>query len=117
MLHVNGTIYVLNTFPVKVFDLLYLNGICLSRRSLKFRKRNLKSCMKEVRGRVEFVTEYEGRNATDVRKRLEEVMASRGEGLILKHPASEYVLNGRNKDWVKVKPEYMVGQTSFFLYL
>ncbi|KAI6010699.1 DNA ligase 4 [Pisolithus orientalis] len=40
-------------------------------------------------------------------------MAARGEGLILKHPDSEYTLNGRNKDWIKVKPEYMdnLGET------
>ncbi|KAL5513056.1 LIG4 [Sanghuangporus vaninii] len=97
----------------KVFDLLYLNGICLSGRSLKFRKRNLRAYMKEVKGRLEFVTEYEGRNVNDIRKRLEEIIANRGEGLILKHPVSEYVLNGRNKDWVKVKPEYMdnMGET------
>lgn len=29
-------------------------------------------------------------------------MEGRGEGLILKHPDGEYVLNGRNKDWIKV---------------
>ena len=34
--------------------------------------------------------------------RMEDVMANRGEGLILKHPDAEYVLNGRNKDWIKV---------------
>ena len=39
---------------------------------------------------------------------MDEVMEARGEGLILKHPDSEYTLNGRNKNWVKVKPEYMV---------
>jgi len=56
-------------------------------------------------------------------------METKGEGLILKHPDGEYVLNGRNKDWIKVrrntphpwdlqltfhpkvKPEYMVGAT------
>lgn len=30
-------------------------------------------------------------------------MEARGEGLILKHPDGEYVLNGRNKDWIKVR--------------
>ncbi|EJD07416.1 DNA ligase 4 [Fomitiporia mediterranea MF3/22] len=97
----------------KVFDLLYLNGMCLTKRSVKFRKRNLKAYVKEVKGRLEYVTEYEGRSASDVRKRLEEIMANRGEGLIIKHPNSEYILNGRNKDWVKVKPEYMdnMGET------
>ncbi|KAH8116296.1 DNA ligase 4 [Phellopilus nigrolimitatus] len=97
----------------KVFDLLYLNGMSLARRSVKFRKRNLRAYVKEVKGRMEFVTEYEGKSVADVRKRLEDVMDNRGEGLILKHPNSEYILNGRNKDWIKVKPEYIdhMGET------
>ena len=87
---------------VKVFDLLYLNGMSLLHRSTKFRKRNLRSCLKEIAGRIEFVTEHEGKTGKDVRRRMEEVMANRGEGLVLKHPDAEYVLNGRNKDWIKV---------------
>ena len=57
---------------------------------------------------MEYVVTYEGRTVVDVKRRLEEVMENRGEGLILKHPNATYILNGRNKDWVKVKPEYMV---------
>lgn len=108
--------YVLPVFTsnkVQIFDILYLNGQCLARRSLKFRKRNLKAYVKEIKGRLEYVAEYEGKTVDDVRKRLDDVMENRGEGLILKHPGSEYVLNGRTKDWVKVKPEYMdnMGET------
>ena len=95
-------------FLVKVFDLLYLNGMSLHNKSLKFRKRNLRACIQPVPGRLEFVVEFEGRTAKDVRQRMDDVMEARGEGLILKHPDSEYTLNGRNKDWIKVKPEYMV---------
>lgn len=97
----------------KVFDLLYLNGMSLHKKSLKFRKRNLRACIKEIPGRMEFTTEFEGKTAKDVRQRMDEIMAARGEGLILKHPDSEYTLNGRNKDWIKVKPEYMdnLGET------
>ncbi|GJE90990.1 DNA ligase 4 [Phanerochaete sordida] len=97
----------------KVFDLLYLNGQSLLQRSTRFRKRNLRSCLSEVKGRLEFVSEYEGKTAQDVRLRMEEIMNNRGEGLIMKHPDSEYVLNGRNKDWIKVKPEYIdnMGET------
>ncbi len=116
------------TFSVKVFDLLYLNGVSLLRKSTKYRKRNLRSCFKEVKGRLEFVTEFEGKTAKDVRRKMEDIMANRGEGLVLKHPDAEYVLNGRNKDWIKVggrclcsglrcspilrqvKPEYMVSK-------
>ncbi|KAI0766955.1 DNA ligase 4 [Trametes elegans] len=97
----------------RVFDLLYLNGMSLLHKSLKFRKRNLRSCLQPVQGRIEFVTEFEGRTAKDVRSRMDEIIVERGEGLIMKHPDSEYVLNGRNKDWIKVKPEYMdnMGET------
>lgn len=58
--------------------------------------------MKEVSGRIELVVEFEGRTAKDVRQRMEDIMATRGEGLIMKHPDAEYVLNGRNRDWIKV---------------
>ena len=97
---------------VKVFDLLHLNGMSLLHRSTKFRKRNLRSCLKEVPGRIEFVVEDEGTTAKDVRRRREDIVANRGEGLVLKHPDAEYVLNGRNKDWIKVKPEYMASSVS-----
>jgi len=97
----------------KVFDLLYLNGQSLIHKSTKFRKRNLKSCIKEVHGRIEFVVDFEAKTAKDVRKKMEDIMAARGEGLVMKHPDAGYVLNGRNKDWIKVKPEYMdnMGET------
>lgn len=94
---------------VKVFDLLYLNGMSLHKKSLKFRKRNLRACIKDIPGRIEFITEFEGKTAKDVKQKMDDILAARGEGLILKHPNSEYVPNGRNKDWIKIKPEYMVG--------
>lgn len=87
---------------VKVFDLLFLNGMSLLHKSLKFRKRNLKACIRPVKGRLEFTTEKEGKTAEDVRAEMDIIMANRGEGLVMKHPDSEYTLNGRNKDWIKV---------------
>lgn len=103
----------------KVFDLLYLNGQSLLHKSCKFRKRNLRTCFTERQGRIEFVTEFQGKTAKDVRERMEVVMQARGEGLIMKHPDGEYVLNGRNKDWIKVKPEYMdnMGETADVIVL
>ncbi|KAF7294400.1 DNA ligase [Mycena kentingensis (nom. inval.)] len=97
----------------KVFDLLYLNGTSLLEMAVRARKRNLKNCVREIKGRVEYATEYEGTTAKDVRARLDEVMESRGEGLVIKHPKAKYILNGRNNDWIKVKPEYMdnMGET------
>lgn len=88
---------------VKVFDLLYLNGMSLLDKSVTFRKKNMKHCVKEITGRIEFCTEYRGKTAKDVRERMEQVMENRGEGLVIKHPLSKYILNGRNSDWIKVR--------------
>ncbi|KAF8638944.1 hypothetical protein AX16_010418 [Volvariella volvacea WC 439] len=103
--------------PLKIFDLLYLNGQSLIHRSTNFRKKNLRACMKEILGRIEFAVEYRGITAKDIRDRMDEIMANRGEGLVIKHPMAKYVLNGRNMDWIKVKPEYMdnLGETADLL--
>jgi DNA ligase-4 len=94
---------------VKVFDMLFINGRSLLGEPLSKRKREMHMALKEVPGRVEFVAEFRGRTVEDVRTRLAQVMADRGEGLVLKHSRSTYIPNGRNHDWIKVKPEYMVG--------
>lgn len=85
-----------------MFDLLYLNDICLLDRSVSFRKRNMREYIKEVKGRIEFTVEFKAKSAKDVRQRMDQVMADRGEGLVMKAPRSQYVLNGRTNDWIKV---------------
>lgn len=62
----------------------------------------MKHCVKEITGRIEYVTEYRGKTAQDIRDKMDKVMEARGEGLVIKHPLSKYVLNGRNSDWIKV---------------
>ena len=64
---------------------------------------------------MELATEFEGKTAQDVRTRMEEIMAQRGEGLVIKHPDSEYVLNGRNKDWIKVSVFLVLGATMLLI--
>ena len=93
---------VISNDVVKVFDMVYLNGMSLIHKSTRFRKRNMRSCVKEKSGRIEFVLESEGKTSKDVRERMLEIFKERGEGLVLKHQSAEYVLNGRNKDWIKV---------------
>ncbi|THU99099.1 ATP-dependent DNA ligase [Dendrothele bispora CBS 962.96] len=95
----------------KVFDLLYINGISALDRSLSFRKRNMRAYIKEIKGRVEYATQSTGKDAKAIRDKMEEIMEKQGEGLVIKHPMSKYILNGRNKDWIKVKPEYMDGMS------
>ncbi|KAF8582783.1 DNA ligase 4 [Ramaria rubella] len=97
----------------KIFDCLFLNGKSLIHKTLEARKKNMRLCVSEVHGRIEYVQEFEGRTAKDVRARMDEIIENRGEGLILKHPKGQYTLNGRNIDFIKVKPEYMdnMGET------
>lgn len=87
---------------VKIFDLLYLNDQSLLNTKVSIRKKNMRKYVKEIKGRIEYTTEFKAKSAKDVRERMDQVMAERGEGLVMKQPASAYVLNGRNNDWIKV---------------
>ena len=73
----------------------------------------MRTCLKEVKGRLEFAVEFKAKTAKEVREKMDTIMESRGEGLVNKHPLSKYILNGRNSDWIKVKPEYMVRFPNF----
>ncbi|KAL1413255.1 DNA ligase (ATP) [Vanrija albida] len=95
----------------KVFDILYLNGKCLTGSRLSERKRLLKSGrvfrdLDNFRGRLEFVDERLGQSGKDIRDMLESVLESKGEGIVVKRVDSTYQTNSRGADWVKVKPEY-----------
>ena len=65
----------------------------------------MRKYIKEIKGRIEFTTEFKAKTAKDVRQMMDQVMADRGEGLVMKQPASAYVLNGRNNDWIKVRTD------------
>ncbi|GHJ87568.1 hypothetical protein NliqN6_3970 [Naganishia liquefaciens] len=96
----------------KVFDILMLNGTCLTNYTLRKRREVLCSKSGEPRvfrpvlGRLELADVWEGKDASDIKDRLEWVMENRGEGLVIKNPVAAYELNGRSEQWIKVKPEY-----------
>ncbi|KAF2773948.1 ATP-dependent DNA ligase [Teratosphaeria nubilosa] len=91
----------------KVFDCLHLNGVDLIRYNLRKRREALQKSVKPVARRLEIHEYQEAKNASEVETMLRQVIATGGEGLVLKNPRSEYRLNDRDDDWVKVKPEYM----------
>jgi len=62
----------------------------------------MKAYVREIKGRIEHVSQSTGKDAKAIRNKMQEIMDDRGEGLVIKHPMSKYVLNGRNKDWIKV---------------
>jgi DNA ligase 4 len=91
----------------RVFDILLLNDQPLTRYTLRDRRRALEQAVRPVHRRLEI---HEFTKATDpdaIEPRLREIVSNASEGLVLKNPRSQYRLNSRNDDWVKVKPEYM----------
>ncbi|KAM3422940.1 DNA ligase [Cercospora zeina] len=91
----------------RVFDCLYLNDKPLTQYTLRDRRRALEGAIQNVSRRLEIHTYSEGKSATDIEPALRKVLETGSEGLVIKNPRSEYRLNERNDDWIKVKPEYM----------
>lgn len=91
----------------RVFDILYLNDVPLTRYTLRDRRRALERSVKSVHRRLEIHEHTVATKEKDVEDALRQIVASASEGLVLKNPRSMYRLNDRNDDWMKVKPEYM----------
>ncbi|KAF2216458.1 hypothetical protein CERZMDRAFT_109349 [Cercospora zeae-maydis SCOH1-5] len=91
----------------RVFDCLYLNDKPLTQYTLRDRRRALEGAIQNVNRRLEIHTYSEGKAAADIEPELRNVLETGSEGLVIKNPRSEYRLNERNDDWIKVKPEYM----------
>lgn len=68
----------LNTnWVVKIFDLLYLNGMSLIDKKLSARKKNMRAYVSQVPGRMEYVEEFEGKTAKDVRTHMNGIIENR----------------------------------------
>ncbi|THX88607.1 ATP-dependent DNA ligase [Aureobasidium pullulans] len=91
----------------RIFDCLYLNDEVLTNYSLRDRRKALVSAVNNVHRRFEIHEYVEATTAADVEPELRKVVAESSEGLVMKNPRSVYLLNSRNSDWMKVKPEYM----------
>lgn len=91
----------------KVFDILYLNGQDLISYNLRERRHALETVVKPVDRRIEILDYTIGHTWEDIERALRKVVAEASEGLVVKNPRSAYILNARNDDWIKVKPEYM----------
>lgn len=91
----------------RVFDILYLNDVSLTRYTLRDRRAALMASVKPVHRRLEIHDYTVARKPSDIEPLLRKVVAEASEGLVLKSPRSAYRLNERNDDWMKVKPEYM----------
>ncbi|KAK3996048.1 hypothetical protein QBC44DRAFT_319059 [Cladorrhinum sp. PSN332] len=91
----------------RVFDILYLNDVCLTGYELRDRRKALERVVKGEPRRLEIHPYEAAKSADAIEPLLRNVVAEASEGLVLKNPGSRYQLNSRNNDWIKVKPEYM----------
>lgn len=91
----------------RVFDCLYLNDKDLTHYTLRDRRKALSGSVETIHRRLEIHKYEEATQASQIEPMLRNVVAESTEGLVLKNPRSEYRLNDRNDDWIKVKPEYM----------
>nr|POF13694.1 dna ligase 4 [Quercus suber] len=91
----------------RVFDCLFLNDRELTHYTLRDRRKALAASISSIWRRIEVHEYKEASRAEEVDPYLRQIVAEASEGLVLKNPRSEYRLNERNDDWIKVKPEYM----------
>lgn len=91
----------------KIFDCLYLNDVDLTKYTLRKRREALSKSINSIFRRFEIHEYEEATEASEIEPHLRHVVEESNEGLVLKNPRSQYRLNDRNDDWIKVKPEYM----------
>ncbi|KNC97744.1 DNA ligase I, ATP-dependent (dnl1) [Spizellomyces punctatus DAOM BR117] len=103
-----------------VFDLMYLNGESLIKRSFRERRDAMRSAFKEIKGRFEFVPQIETRDADELQEFLTRSLQAGCEGLMVKildKPAvtgsetllATYEPDKRTESWLKVKKDYVEG--------
>jgi DNA ligase-4 len=68
--------------PVKIFDILYLNDVCLTHKRLSERKRLLLSNkifnnIDDYKGRIEYAEEQKGKSGKDIRAMLERILETK----------------------------------------
>ncbi|SCU79578.1 LANO_0A06766g1_1 [Lachancea nothofagi CBS 11611] len=96
-----------------IFDLVYLNGVSLTRLPLHVRKEYLKAILTPVPYAVEILPGLRSEDPSAITTSLQRAIEMGSEGLILKQYSSTYDIGARNDHWVKIKPEYFedLGET------
>lgn len=70
---------------VKIFDILSLNGVSLVSKTLRIRKGLMRKHVSEVQGRIEYVQEFIGKTAKDVRMRMDEIIENKSVHLVVEN--------------------------------
>lgn len=93
------------------FDLIYLNGESLLKRTLRERRGLLYEHFKEVDNEFYFAKSLDSSSVEDIQIFLDESVKSSCEGLMIKTLDSEasYEPSRRSRNWLKVKKDYIDG--------
>lgn len=91
------------------FDLIYLNGESLLKKSFHERRTTLRKHFAVVPGKFRFAESMDTANIGDIELFMKQAMNSACEGLMIKSldVDAEYVPNKRN--WLKLKKDYLAG--------
>ncbi|CAG8469411.1 2306_t:CDS:10 [Acaulospora morrowiae] len=97
-----------STYPLfVVFDVVLINGKMIIDQPLERRREWLRSLITDKPGHLKVLGHKVGREMKDLSEALDEANMKRQEGIIIKKPTSNYVLNERTDDCIKVKLDYL----------
>ncbi|KAJ7244781.1 DNA ligase I [Mycena haematopus] len=94
------------------FDLLYLNGEPLLKKSLQERRELLRKHFQVVAGEFDFAKSSDGETTDEIQAFLEQSVKDGCEGLMVKMletDASFYEPSRRSINWLKLKKDYLAG--------
>jgi DNA ligase-4 len=97
----------MSSFIDVVFDVLKVNDRSLLQFSLATRRRFLYQLIQQERGTLHILQHETGTTVARVLEVLDQVLLSKGEGLVIKDPESPYRPGVRGVEWLKVKPDYL----------
>lgn len=93
------------------FDILYLNGESLTKKSLRERRTLLKSSFEATEGVFVFAQGADVTTTEEIQEMIEESVKDRCEGLMVKclDDDATYEIAKRSRNWLKVKKDYLEG--------
>eukprot|EP00158_Paraphelidium_tribonemae_P006812 Partr_v1_DN27983_c0_g1_i1_m11704 putative DNA ligase len=96
---------------VFAFDMLYLNGESLIKKTLKERRQLMKDSFNENQGEFVFAKHMDGQSVEEIQTFLDESVHGNCEGLMVKtlEKDSSYEPSKRSRNWLKVKKDYLEG--------
>ncbi|KAI9675311.1 MAG: hypothetical protein M1817_001214 [Caeruleum heppii] len=97
---------------VFAFDILFLNGESLVRKSFRERRELMRSAFEEVEGEFAFAKSMNTSELDEIQTFLDESVKASCEGLMVKMLDGEesgYEPSKRSRNWLKVKKDYLSG--------